>query len=246
MGKNLLYVLTYIGALALSIFIIGGVAAANPDMTDDTLELWLQILFGLVGFVLFIGFFFRYMKKQLNDFQKRRTDIIIIGVVGFFLMYLGSIILNIIVMSFGTTEPAGNQSTIESMFVGLSNIELFLLISVIVFFTPVVEELTFRKGLYGFFGKLALAIGKKINPHQDSFPGSKLFTIATVVAIVGSGLLFWFIHVMGSGDYIYIISYGGAGMMLGYIYHYSGRNIYASIIAHILQNSLAVIFMMFI
>lgn len=246
MVKNLLYVLTYISAFLISTIIMLSVYRLNPSMSEATANLWLQILVGISGFVLYVGIFRKYVKQQLEDLQSRRTDIILIGVIGFFLMYLGAIILNVIVMELSSTDQAGNQAAIEGMFNGLTHFELFMLVTTITVFTPIAEEFAFRKGLYGFFGKLTLWFGNQVNPGLSSTPDSPLFKTATVVAIVGSGLVFGLIHVVGPGDYVYLISYGGAGIMLGMIYHFSGRNIFATIIAHILQNSLAVLFMFLI
>ncbi len=244
MLKNLFYVITYIAALFITYVIVILINVANPELSNETLNLWLQIGFSFVALGLFVGIFKTYLISQYKDFRNRMGTLVALGVLGFFIMYMISIILNIVIYEvIGVTEQAGNQEAIEGMFSGLSSIELILFVITIAIVTPIVEELTFRKGLYGFFGKFVMWFGEKVNPEVRKDENSTLFKIASISAIVLSGLAFGFVHVYGSGDYIFLISYGGSGMVLGAIYHYSGRNVYVTTITHIIQNSLGVLIM---
>ena len=54
----------------------------------------------------------------------------------------------------GFTDQSNNQAGIDSMLESANTFQVVLLISFIVIMAPIVEELVFRKGIYGIAGKL--------------------------------------------------------------------------------------------
>lgn len=245
MKRNIFIILTYIAVYVLTSvyagFIIAGQIAATGDYVESEVLLYAQIFMGVAGFALMVGIFRKYLLQQFKDFRNRLGNIILIGILGFMALFVVSIISGIIISYFTETATSVNQGGIQSMFEGLSTFQLIMLSLSIAVFTPIVEELTFRKGLYGIIGFLVMSVGIKINKEVDDAKDSKLFMIASISAIIGSSLIFGLLHVFAGGDYIYLINYASAGIVLGVIYHVSGRNIYASIITHIIQNTIGVI-----
>ena len=79
---------------------------------------------------------------------------------------------------------------------------------------PIVEELTFRKALYGFFYR-------RLGP---------------VVAIIASSLVFGLLHVASYGDFIQAIVYVPMGAVLGIFYYLSKRNVHVTIGIHFINN----------
>ncbi len=244
MKKNLFVILTYIAVYILTSVFAALLMARQIDVNgvynEDQVMVYAQIFMGVIGFILMFGIFRKYFVKQFKDFKTRLLSIIIIGVVGYVLLFTTSIITSIIVTQFTSTD-AVNQSSIVAMFENSSVFEVVLLSFSIAVLIPIVEEMTFRKGLFGVVGYAVMWFGVRIKSDVDDSKSGTLFKVASLSAIIGSSLLFGLLHVLAAGDYIYLISYAGAGIVLGSIYHISGRNIYASIITHIIQNTIGVI-----
>lgn len=125
-----------------------------------------------------------------------------------------------------------NQEFIEQMQ------KMTPIISVIgtVILAPITEELVFRQGiaelLYRIFNSFTKVPKKAV---QD---------IAVVTAILVSGILFGFIHVMSNGDYIAVIPYVVSGLVYTTVYFWSGRNVTVTICIHMLHNLVSTIITM--
>lgn len=154
---------------------------------------------------------FIYSKNNLNEFLK----ITILGLSGLFV----AILLTSTIMDFiGVTENSNNQEVLN----GLLSAALFDKVSLViftVFFAPFVEEIVFRRAIFGFFEKTSIPL-----------------------AIAVSGLSFGFIHVL-SGDYVQLIIYGSLGLALAYTYYRSNKNIMAVIAIHMIYNLIITIVM---
>ena len=81
---------------------------------------------------------------------------------------------------------------------------------------PFVEEIVFRKNIFSFFKNDWIALGV-------------------------STLCFGLIHVLSSMDFIHILPYLFAGALFSLFYIFSKRNIWVSIIAHTLANTISFI-----
>lgn len=177
------------------------------------------LLFAILSLIVWDGW-----KKNLRSFLQIRSVLIgmgiFVGLLAFSMIY--SIILNaILAAAGGNYEPNGNENTIQDIVAG------FPLVSFLVFglVGPVCEELTYRVGLFSFFGRF----GK-------------------VAAYLASALVFALIHFdFGSfGDPSALVvelynlpSYLAAGILLSVAYHKGGFS--ASVIAHVLNNVLSVL-----
>ncbi len=132
---------------------------------------------------------------------------------GFFLVLYGSVIGSYLLQALGTSGNSANQQAIQSLFrdASLNQILLFLLLVVL---TPVVEEIVFRKVVFGF-------LEPKIGP---------LWTILV------SGAIFGIVHTVSAGDFLNSIPYIFMGFALGFVYWWSKKNIWVSAGAHALNN----------
>jgi membrane protease YdiL (CAAX protease family) len=97
---------------------------------------------------------------------------------------------------------------------------------------PIVEEIVFRKGVYGIVGK----ISQNFLNNRDMDP-KKSHLIANIIAIAISSLIFGAIHAVD----VYILIYAGLGVALGTVYYMSNKNVFAAICVHILYNSISII-----
>ncbi len=152
-----------------------------------------------------------YSKNNIHEFIK----IILLGLAGLFL----AVFVTSTIMSFlGVTENSNNQEALN----GLLNAATFDKIALVIFtvlFAPFVEEIVFRRAIFGFLEKTSIPL-----------------------AIIVSGLSFGLIHVL-SGDYIQLIIYGSLGLALAYTYYRSNKNIWTVIVIHTIYNLVVTIIM---
>ena len=131
-----------------------------------------------------------------------------IGILGLFsVVYVSSIVMSLL----GVTEGSENQEILNSL-VDAALFDKIALIVFSVFLAPFVEEIVFRRAIYGFLENINIPL-----------------------AIIVSGLSFGFIHVL-SGDYIQLIIYGSLGLALAYTYYISNKNIITVITIHMIYN----------
>lgn len=240
MIRNLFIVLTYIGVFFLTGVFIYLVDYWYPEVPDMRILLWAQSFMGIAGFIFMIILFRKYIVAQTKKLLKEPGKTFVFGIVGYGFLFISTIIIGVIFSELGISGESENQSAIISLFTNIDTVDLILLNATIIFFTPVVEELTFRKGLYGLVAYIYMHLSLKINPDKDHSRQSRPYLIATIVAIIVSGLTFGYIHVSG-GDYINLIPYGTTGIILGILYYKSGHNIYVPIIAHVINNLIGVV-----
>ena len=169
---------------------------------------WINIFTSTIFFGYMVVLYFRELKKGFKLDGNWIGKNIAIGVVGFIILLITTLITNLICMMFTSSDNSINQMTIENMMKNGYLIPMFFLT---VIFAPVAEELVFRKCFFDL-----------INNKW--------------IALIVSSLLFGLIHVIGGGDYIYLISYASSGLVLGGIYIFSKKDIYSSILVHMINN----------
>lgn len=152
-------------------------------------------------------------KKDWEDFKRYRTQKISMIFTGFLLVYASLIVANLILTLLGVTGTSQNEMVIQSLFSD-SPLTLFLLFLLLCVFTPIVEEVVFRKVIYNF-----------VEPRTNY-----------KVAIFITGAVFGLMHVITFGDFIQSIPYILMGLVFGYIYWKSNKNIYVTIGVHFLNN----------
>lgn len=160
------------------------------------------------------------LKEATKKFKFAFKKNMLLVIYGFFALLATNFVSSFIYQLLGINETSMNQQTIISMFTP-NPLNLFALFLLLCVFTPVVEEYVFRKALFTFVGKRF---------------GDKL-------AIISSGLIFGIMHVISYGDFIQSIPYILMGMIFGYIYYKSDKNIIVTIILHFLNNFLSYLLM---
>lgn len=132
------------------------------------------------------------------------------GILGFLLVFLGQGVAAYIELALGV-EP-GSENTAQ--FIEIAHAVPFAIFS-IVLFAPILEELIFRRIIFGTL-----------------LPKTNFFVAASVSAIV-----FAIIHF----DFTHILLYAVSGFIFAFIYHKTKR-IIASMISHMLLNGFVVLF----
>lgn len=183
------------------------ISAQPPTILNVIIQLVYATIVAVLFFIVDKASFKQDAKLFKIDPKRHTTSIFI----GFILLYAAMIFANIIMEILGVTQTSNNEMIIRSLF-SSNPINLGLLFLMTVVTVPIVEEVVFRKALFGL-----------IEPKTNH-----------IVAIILSGAIFAFMHIQG--DYIQMIPYTAMGIVLGYSYWKSGRNIYVSIGVHMLNN----------
>ena len=173
----------------------------------------INLLQVVIAAVLFLVIDFQSFKSNWKIFKNKFGNHIGQIVVGFFLVFLALYAAQMILEFFHVTETSENELTIQGLFAA-NPTQLALLFLLLCVFTPIVEEVIFRKVLFNF-----------IEPRTNS-----------LVAIIGSGAIFGLMHVLAFGDFIQSIPYIFMGLMFGYIYYRAKKNIFVTIGVHFLNN----------
>jgi len=180
---------------------------------SDLFYILLNLSSVLICSLLFLFIDRAGFKKDGKDFLARPFPVLgkIIG--GFLIVYFAMIVSQVILQLLGGAVTSANEDTIASMFSAdpLALVLLFLLLCV---FTPITEELVFRKVIYGFFDR----------------------KFGVVVAVFVSGAIFGLMHVISYGDYIQAIPYVFMGAAFGFIYHWGNKNIFVTMGVHFINN----------
>ncbi len=169
-----------------------------------------QAMFGAILFIIIDKEAFKANFKEFRRRPNRYFGQIAIGfVVVFAALILASTILDIL----GVNDTSQNEETIRSYFEqdGLRLVMLFFMLCI---FTPIVEEVVFRKVVFNF-----------IEPKTNS-----------IVAIIGTGVVFGLMHVITYGDFIQSLPYILMGITFGWIYHRSKKNLLVTIGVHFMNN----------
>jgi membrane protease YdiL (CAAX protease family) len=229
--------------IIIGLYVLGSFLAAlpyylisyvTPGFTDDY-----QIVAFIVVYVttlLLLGYHIvKELKLNLRPFLSNWKNNIRLIVIIFFSAYFISILANIILTLLNVTEEAENQGGLIAMLEHGSTLEIVLLVLFFCLFVPLIEEIVFRKAFYGIIKQVA---SKFVFIHSIS-DEEKIHKYASIVAIIGSGLIFGLIHIQG--DYIYLLQYGALGLLIGVSYYVSKENIIVPIGFHIAQNTLATV-----
>lgn len=173
---------------------------------------WALFLTNLIAAPLII-FMTTRNKRYWDIFKKGKKATpwmtVLWGILGFFMAMAGQMIAGIIEIALGI-EPGSENTALLSEVAKLSPIIIFS----IVIFAPLLEEIVFRRVLFG-------SIYTKTN-----------FWIAALV----SGIVFAAVH----GELQHLLIYLAPGFVFAFIYHHTKR-IWAPIIAHFLMNSFVMI-----
>ncbi len=167
----------------------------------------------LTGFLLWIGWIY-LVKNQWPYFTLHLRRHLFTIMLGVFLLILFNLFSVLFLEAMGLDITSANQEAIIAMANAGINTRMALLIAG-GFLAPFVEELVFRKGFIDLFSRRIGMIG----------------------GIVSSSLLFGFLHVLLDLGRLYmILPYAFSGVVLGFIYFFSNKNIYVPIFVHASYN----------
>lgn len=218
--KTAFYILlTYIFVFQLSAFIlfipglreyIIGLIDAPAAQKGSILAAWWTTIFGILSLIICL-ILVKRNKQFLNIFKGEKASTaqaIGWGIIGFFLVLLGQSIGAYIEMAIGIDTVSENTASLTNI-AKLAPIMIF----VIAIIGPILEELVFRRVI---FGSLIQVQG---------------FWVSTIV----SAIIFAAIHF----DFTHIILYTICGVIFAFLY-YKTKRLLTSIIAHILLNSFVI------
>jgi len=186
--------------------------------------------FSLLNFIVYVTMLpliYIMIKKDVwTDFSVAKTwrvEWLSIILVGYAYLMLGnfasSVLSNMFANLFGiTTGDSVNQMNIRQAIT--SNGAFFMVISAVIL-GPIVEELVFRKAMFGLFKspKVALAVS------SFTFGAIHLLGESSIQTAIVNGLVYF---VMGA--------------VFGYIYLRNNKNLFAPLAVHILSNLISIIF----
>jgi membrane protease YdiL (CAAX protease family) len=164
--------------------------------------------------LIFVVWFKKYWTLQVQAVKDNLSSSISLIIGGFGAMIGVMIIAGLIMQALGITDTSQNQEQLNMILEG----SLFDKVSLVVFaviLAPIVEELVFRKAVFGVLGN-----GKKVHP---------------VLVIILSSLIFGLIHVLGD-DLLQITTYAMLGAVLGSLFYISKGKIIIPIAVHMAFN----------
>jgi len=164
--------------------------------------------------LIFIVWFKKYWTLQVQAVRDNFSNSISLIIGGFGAMIGVMIIAGLIMQALGITDTSQNQEQLNMILEG----SLFDKVSLVIFaviLAPIVEELVFRKAVFG-----ALGNGKKVHP---------------ILVIILSSLIFGLIHVLGD-DLLQITTYAMLGAVLGSLFYISKGKIIIPIVVHMAFN----------
>lgn len=168
----------------------------------------------LILVLILIILYFKELRKEFKTFKDNWKMNMDTAFKYWFLGLMIMCISNIAISIITSLGTSSNEQAVQ----GLISSTPYLMLFTAGILAPIAEEITFRKGV------------------------SKIFKNKWVYA-TASGLIFGFLHVMGSSnplEYLYIIPYGSLGFFFALTY-YDTKSIYPSIIMHAIHNSALVL-----
>ena len=177
----------------------------------------------LLATALIFIFFDSILKFDFKVFKKRWLKYLIIVLIGFGLIYFDGLLFdNVIYKALKINTEAKNEQSILDVLQGKSGIPYAICIAL---FTPFVEEMVFRK---------------------FAFSALKYFKLPKWLTIILTGVLFAIIHCFSEdfttlASWVFFIQYFSLSLIITLVYSYTNENIYASTLAHILNNVLGIL-----
>lgn len=216
----LTYIICFLSSIILVFFpdlkefLLQSISAPTKQEQLIKLSAWWNTISFAIAFI--VSFLLIQRNKQFWDvFKGEKASLglsIVWGIIGFFLVFIGQSIGAIIEMSLGI--EAGSENT--AVIMDITKVAPIMIVTV-VFLGPVLEELVFRRVIFG-------SIIQNYN-----------FWIASII----SAIVFAAIHM----DFTHILLYTICGMIFAFLY-YKTKRLITSIIAHVLLNGFVTIVQM--
>ena len=238
------YLMMLIGSSIIVMIVTAIVATTSKDpiiidnkiipSAANTIQTWTQILTYVVLIGVLVLLSIKDLKYDTSRLKPNIKKIILTAVIGVAVMYATSLLLNVLYTVLKLQGDSQNQMEIESMLKNATMIEKALYAIIIVIVAPLVEEIIFRKSLFGVFKKLKI---KKI--YIVLITGAIFGLMHITSAIVGY-IVEGQYSLIGP-EFLFGITYIAMGIIFGYVYYKSDENIYSSLILHIINNLISVI-----
>jgi membrane protease YdiL (CAAX protease family) len=237
MKRNLGIVGIYItGFFLVNVILAVYIIASGMDLNDtealNSLATNYTAVFYIATSILFLIVFRRYIKEQGTNFFKDFKRNFLYIVAGLFIIYGAMFLMGLIMMLLGVETEADNQQAIIDMIIYSTDIQMILIILFVVVGAPLVEEMVFRKGIYGLIGILTTKLLLSGDVPKNK---RKVLVIANIAGLFISSLTFGLMHATD----IYLLVYASLGLVLGFIYFISKKNILVSIFVHMIYNSIS-------
>jgi membrane protease YdiL (CAAX protease family) len=188
-------------------------------------------LLNFIIYILLIPGIIYFMKKDLvydlKELKAQKFEVILPIIIGYAYVWVGNIVSTVLstylsgLFGMQISEAANQEAIISAV---SSDLGILMIISA-VFIGPVIEELVFRKALFGLIKK-------------DS------------VALFVSTLIFGLIHVVTEQSIAAALingsSYFVMGFVFGYIYIKANRNVMIPTIVHIINNAVSILVILII
>ncbi|KFZ27106.1 MAG: CAAX amino terminal protease self- immunity [Candidatus Izimaplasma bacterium HR2] len=224
-GLNIIifYIVMWIAVIILQfIMIYMNLEPSGEVVITDAEELRMISVTNLVLYLsLFIIFLYTlrsYLKNQIIETRKNFLAFIRVTTLGLLGLFIAVYASAYVMEYLGITANSENQEVLNRL-IDAALFDKIALVLFSVFLAPFVEEIVFRRAVYGFLENVSIPL-----------------------AIIVSGLSFGFIHVL-SGDFIQIIIYGSLGLVLALMYYLSKKNIMTVIAIHMVYNLIITVFM---
>ncbi|MGM0219690.1 lysostaphin resistance A-like protein [Enterococcus sp. AZ126] len=201
----------------ISMTVFGVAKGFSLEMGETNLSLFASILLilvviGNIWLLMFLGKKLGFLNLSWDFFTKKNVGIILGGFILARVIAIGGTLL----LNTQGSESTANDAAIQTMFLGENPLLILLLIG---FSAPIMEEIVFRGGIIGFW--------------LEKFP---------MVGIAISSISFGLIH--GPTNLISFLIYGLMGLILSMAY-YKTQRLEISISIHFLNNILAAIVIAF-
>lgn len=217
---NLTIVLLIFYCSALFILIPIGLFNIDLKTCSDAVYNTLRVIPNIGQAILLILLYRKTLRNDFKDFRKNFGNYSDIALKYWILGFLGMMVSNFIINIYSPVEMAANEQGVREIISAVPLVSLFS----ICLMAPIAEELTFRKSF------------------KDCFSGKWTF-------ILISGIVFGFLHVIGSFgslyELLYIIPYSALGIAFACAYHKT-NNIFASIFIHCMHNTILVLLNIFL
>ena len=254
LGLGLYFAIFYIVATIVSVVITliwmgfnpGADITLGSPMYDkyqfDVLS-WSNFVIYVISAAVLIPITFKTIKKDF--IQLKETPGLIFKWFGFgmLIMYGGIYTSAIIVeiLSFGLEAgDSANQELIVSLLKS-GGINMVLMTSMTVIFAPIIEEIVFRKCLFGIFKKNTI---KTVILSTIIFAG--IHTIPTCLGLIPSVILGDAPWTELYLEFIYIFQYIGQAFALSFVYHKTKGNIIPCIMIHFINNFISILGTLFL
>lgn len=205
--------------LPLQVILVVLISYMFKGMELKQLEVFIQLLAGIVTTLVYIPLLYSVLKKDLKRFPSQFLKILLAIFISYIAIFIVLIIYQgLITNVFGLEIPKNENQEIIVKMVRTNKIPMFL---AIVVFGPITEEFFFRQLLFAH-------LGKKTNFIVSFFISSFLFAGAHLIASIGGNI----------NELLTLPVYLTMGFAFATVYWLT-RNIYASILFHMIWNSVS-------